>query len=75
MSDDIPRTIRLTAAETERHDEGDPTVLAYARKRAASASRQRARWNVTAARARLPRVPTRVDIVDATGRYLGHEEG
>lgn len=33
-----------------------------------------ARWNVTAARARLIRVPTRVDIVDCTGRYLGHEE-
>lgn len=75
MSDDIPRTIRLTAAETERLAEGDDQPLTYARQRAASASAARARWNTTAGRSRLPTVPTRVDIVDSTGRYLGHEEG
>lgn len=75
MSTDIPRTIRLSAADTERLAEGDDQPLAYARQRAASASEARRRWNTTASRARLPTVPTRVDIVDSTGRYLGHEEG
>lgn len=73
MSTDIPSTIRLSAADTERLAEGDVQPLTYARQRAASASEARARWNTTASRSRLPTVPTRVDIVDSDGRFLGHE--
>ena len=70
---DTPNAIILTAAQSERHADGDATVMAYAREQARTMVEARRRWNTTARRARLPRVTARVNIFTADGVLLGFE--
>lgn len=71
---DETHEIRLTRAQTEAHAEGDSSIMAAARRLAKLRADARRRWNITASRSRLPAVPTRVYIVSAEGRILGHED-
>ena len=65
---------QLSAADTEALAEGDLRILDRARERASEKSKAAVRWNVTADRARMPRVPTRIDILDADGVVLASED-
>ena len=65
---------QLSAADTEALAEGDLRILDRARERARGQSEAAVRWNITAARARMPSVPTRIDILDVDGVVLASED-